>query len=140
MTANKKAELKVAGMVCAACTAAIEKALRNLDGVALAQVNLGTETASVEYDLSGVGIWYRMDAQWMVSGNGISSMCAPDDTLDTTKGIGNKNVYMEYFPFYWSRFGRNFLWLCCYPGVEMVFFSAICRSSGRGCRVMVYHA
>lgn len=50
MTLKKKAELKVAGMVCAACTAAIEKALRNLDGVVVAFVNLGTETASVEYD------------------------------------------------------------------------------------------
>lgn len=50
MTSNKKAELKVSGMVCAACTAAIEKALRNMDGVAAAFVNLGTETASVEYD------------------------------------------------------------------------------------------
>jgi Cu+-exporting ATPase len=50
MASNKKAELKVAGMVCAACTAAIEKALRNLDGVQTAFVNLGTETASVEYD------------------------------------------------------------------------------------------
>ena len=50
MTGNKKAELKVAGMVCAACTQAIEKALRSLDGVAFASVNLGTETASVEYD------------------------------------------------------------------------------------------
>jgi Cu+-exporting ATPase len=37
-------------MVCAACTAAIEKALTSLDGVVLAQVNLGTEIASVEYD------------------------------------------------------------------------------------------
>ena len=50
MAGNKKAELKVSGMVCAACTQAIEKALRSLDGVALAFVNLGTETASVEYD------------------------------------------------------------------------------------------
>ncbi len=50
MKENKKAELKVSGMVCAACTAAIEKALRNLDGVALAEVNLGTEIASVEYN------------------------------------------------------------------------------------------
>jgi len=50
MASNKKAELKVAGMVCAACTAAIEKALRNLDGVQSAFVNLGTETASVEYN------------------------------------------------------------------------------------------
>jgi len=50
MTGNKKVELKVSGMVCAVCTAAIEKALRSLDGVALASVNLGTETASVDYD------------------------------------------------------------------------------------------
>lgn len=50
MKENKKAELKVSGMVCAACSLAIEKALRNLDGVALAEVNLGTEIASVEYN------------------------------------------------------------------------------------------
>jgi Cu+-exporting ATPase len=50
MKENKKAELKVAGMVCAACSLAIEKALKNLDGVSLAQVNLGTEIASVEYN------------------------------------------------------------------------------------------
>ena len=37
-------------MVCAACTSAIEKSLRNIEGVVTAQVNLGTETASVEYD------------------------------------------------------------------------------------------
>jgi len=50
MTDIKKAELKVTGMVCAACTSAIEKSLRNKEGVVSAQVNLGTETASVEYD------------------------------------------------------------------------------------------
>ena len=50
MTDIKKAELKVTGMVCAACTSAIEKSLRNKEGVVAAQVNLGTETASVEYD------------------------------------------------------------------------------------------
>jgi Cu+-exporting ATPase len=37
-------------MVCAACTAAIEKSLRGLEGVAEASVNLGSETASVVYD------------------------------------------------------------------------------------------
>jgi P-type Cu+ transporter len=50
MTDMKKAELRVSGMVCAACTSAIEKSLRNIEGVVTAQVNLGTETASVEYD------------------------------------------------------------------------------------------
>lgn len=50
MTEEKKAELKVTGMVCAACTSAIEKSLRSLDGVSAAKVNLATEIASVTYD------------------------------------------------------------------------------------------
>ncbi|MDM7912417.1 MAG: heavy metal-associated domain-containing protein, partial [Methanotrichaceae archaeon] len=50
MTDRQKAELKIAGMVCAACSSAIEKSLGNLDGVYQAQVNLATESASVEYD------------------------------------------------------------------------------------------
>lgn len=50
MTEGKKAELKVTGMVCAACTSAIEKSLRSLDGVSSARVNLATEIASVTYD------------------------------------------------------------------------------------------
>ncbi len=48
--ARKKAELKVGGMMCAACTSAIEKTLLDLDGVSLVLVNLGRETATVEYD------------------------------------------------------------------------------------------
>jgi Cu+-exporting ATPase len=50
MTEDKRAELKVTGMVCAVCTSAIEKSLRTLDGVSVAKVNLATEIASVEYD------------------------------------------------------------------------------------------
>ncbi len=50
MAEDKRAELKVTGMVCAACTATIEKALKKLDGVSRAEINLGTEIASVEYD------------------------------------------------------------------------------------------
>jgi len=50
MPANKRAELRVSGMVCAACSAAIERSLQGLDGVAEASVNLGSETATVLYD------------------------------------------------------------------------------------------
>ena len=50
MAEKRTAELKVAGMVCASCTAAIEKALKNQGGVSRAEINLGTEMASVEYD------------------------------------------------------------------------------------------
>lgn len=56
MTERKIAELKIAGMVCAACSSAIEKALGNLEGVYRAQVNLATEYASVEYDSEKVNL------------------------------------------------------------------------------------
>jgi Cu+-exporting ATPase len=50
MAEKRTAELKVAGMVCASCTAAIEKALKSQGGVSRAEINLGTEMASIEYD------------------------------------------------------------------------------------------
>lgn len=56
MTERRKAELKIAGMVCAACTAAIEKSLKSLEGVFQADVNLGTEIAYVEYDAEKVSL------------------------------------------------------------------------------------
>jgi Cu+-exporting ATPase len=49
---SKKAELKVSGMTCAMCTTTIKKSLMSLDAVLHADVNLGTETAVVEYDPS----------------------------------------------------------------------------------------
>lgn len=56
MPENRKAELKVSGMACAACTAAVESALMSQEGVHSAQVNLGTETATVEYDSRLLGL------------------------------------------------------------------------------------
>jgi len=50
MTANQKVELKVLGMACGGCSAAVEKALRNLEGVASARVDLAKKTAYVDYD------------------------------------------------------------------------------------------
>ena len=47
---TKKAELKISGMTCAMCAGTIEKSLSNLPSVTRALVNLGTETATVEYD------------------------------------------------------------------------------------------
>ncbi|HII06756.1 MAG TPA: copper-translocating P-type ATPase [Methanotrichaceae archaeon] len=49
---QEKAELKISGMMCATCTSTVEDALKEVEGVAGARVNLGTETASVEYDSS----------------------------------------------------------------------------------------
>ena len=47
---TKHAELKIAGMTCAMCTKAVETSLLEKTGVILAQVNLGNETATVQYD------------------------------------------------------------------------------------------
>lgn len=44
-----EATLHVQGMTCAACVARVERALRQLDGVLEAQVNLATEQARVRY-------------------------------------------------------------------------------------------
>ena len=49
-----RTEIKVTGMTCAMCAKAIEKALTQVQGVSEAQVNLGKETASVEYDQTRV--------------------------------------------------------------------------------------
>jgi Cu+-exporting ATPase len=51
--------MRIGGMTCAACSARVEKALRKLDGVESATVNLATEKATVVFDprtvrLSGI--------------------------------------------------------------------------------------
>lgn len=48
--------LEIGGMTCASCVGRVEKALRRLDGVAAATVNLATETASVDSDPAAVGL------------------------------------------------------------------------------------
>jgi copper-(or silver)-translocating P-type ATPase len=46
----KTTELIIEGMSCAACSAAVERAARKLDGVITAQVNLTTNRGNFEYD------------------------------------------------------------------------------------------
>src|SRR3972149_9545672 len=45
-------EIDARGMTCAVCAARIEKALKKMQGVALARVNLAAERARVEFDES----------------------------------------------------------------------------------------
>lgn len=59
---DKKAEIKVSGMTCATCAATIESALKRKEGVLQAQVNLGSETAQVEYDATRVVLAELEDA------------------------------------------------------------------------------
>ncbi|MBD3275738.1 MAG: hypothetical protein GF372_10520, partial [Candidatus Marinimicrobia bacterium] len=47
---EKKTTMEIEGMHCASCVASVEKSLKNVKGVKVANVNLATETATVEYD------------------------------------------------------------------------------------------
>ncbi|NLB54947.1 MAG: copper-translocating P-type ATPase, partial [Lentisphaerae bacterium] len=49
---NQNSNIKIVGMHCAACSARVEKALSELEGVSSANVNLALEEASVEFDTS----------------------------------------------------------------------------------------
>ena len=51
-----KADLLISGMTCAGCVRTIEQAVETLPGVARADVNLATGTASVEYDPRAVNV------------------------------------------------------------------------------------
>jgi len=47
---TEQTELDVSGMTCAACSTRIEKILNKQEGVSIANVNLATESAAVEYN------------------------------------------------------------------------------------------
>ena len=49
-TRRIEVELPIEGMTCAACATRISRALNKLDGVALAEVNLASATATVRFD------------------------------------------------------------------------------------------
>jgi Cu+-exporting ATPase len=49
-------QLDIQGMTCASCVAHVEKAIRQQDGIEIANVNLATETATVSYDPAKVDI------------------------------------------------------------------------------------
>ncbi len=51
-----KKNLMVKGMHCASCAASIERELKSVDGVLLGNVNLATESLSLEYDESRVSL------------------------------------------------------------------------------------
>lgn len=75
--ADKKLELKINGMHCAACSARIEKVVGNLEGVAVCSVNLATEQARVQYDPSVSGL---QNIQEAISGLGFSAEEKSEDS------------------------------------------------------------
>ncbi len=61
-SADKKIEIAVDGMTCAACSAAVERAAKKLDGVSESSVNLTTNRANLQYDPSKIKLSEIMEA------------------------------------------------------------------------------
>ncbi|MEK3995290.1 heavy metal translocating P-type ATPase [Psychrobacillus sp. FSL K6-2365] len=53
---KQKAEFDITGMTCAACSTRIEKGLNKIEGVAIANVNLALEKATIEFNPSEVTV------------------------------------------------------------------------------------
>jgi len=70
----RRFQLKVEGMTCASCAGRVERALRNLEGVNSATVNLATETASIEVRTSTIA---SSDLVRVIENAGYGA-CAPD--------------------------------------------------------------
>ncbi|SOC43917.1 heavy metal translocating P-type ATPase [Ureibacillus acetophenoni] len=53
---KQKAEFDITGMTCAACATRIEKGLNRMEGIALANVNLALEKATIEFNPSEITV------------------------------------------------------------------------------------
>ncbi|MDI6886596.1 MAG: heavy metal translocating P-type ATPase [archaeon] len=116
---RKKAELKISGMTCATCATTIEKSILSKDGVADVRVNLGTESATVEYDptqvrladlekaVTDAGYGVIHEKATLKIGGMTCAMCVKtiEDTLSRLDGIigvtvnlGAEKAYVTYNP------------------------------------------
>ncbi len=76
----KRAELGVDGMTCASCSAAVERALKKLDGVSEPSVNLATNRAAFSYDPAKIKLTQVREA---ISKAGYTPLdLATEDTRD----------------------------------------------------------
>jgi Cu+-exporting ATPase len=119
MADNNHIDLKISGMTCAMCVQTIEKSLLRLNGVSSASVNLGKETASVEYDPSRLSLkdleraitevgYGVIDEKITIRVGGMTcAMCVQtiekalrtlDGVVDATLNLGAEKAYVTYNP------------------------------------------
>jgi Cu+-exporting ATPase len=80
-TAPERLDLPVSGMTCAACARTIERTLANTPGVSRANVNLATNTATVEFDPDIVKVRDFVGAIEEL-GYGVPEKAAPADAAE----------------------------------------------------------
>ena len=119
MEPPERTQLKISGMTCANCTSAIERSIGGLEGVGSVDVNLGNETAMVDYDPALVTITDMeqavVDAGYeVISDSAVIKVggmtCANcttaiekalgslDGVSHVNANLGNEKVYVSYNP------------------------------------------
>ena len=83
--------LNIGGMTCASCVSHVESALREVEGVISANVNLATERATVDY-ISGVAT--LADMRYMVddSGYSVEGIAGEEDAADEERLARTKEI------------------------------------------------
>ena len=76
--AAEKATLAIGGMTCASCVGRVEKALKGVEGVASAGVNLATERATIEY-IPGIAGISELRHAVEDAGYSVSAVIGDDD-------------------------------------------------------------
>ncbi len=112
-------ELPIGGMTCASCASHVEHALKDLDGVLEASVNLATEKATVTF-LPGLAHW--QDFQRAVEAASYQVVKAPDKSEASVKGA----VDQETLKMQSARFKMIVAWAFTIPIIlwmvlEMIF-------------------
>jgi Cu+-exporting ATPase len=113
------ANIKVTGMTCAMCSTAIQTALRDLDGVGSATVDLGREMANVSYDpeitdirtiekmINEVGYGVINERTSLKVGGMTCAMCSTaiktaleemDGVIEVNVNLGTERAKVEYAP------------------------------------------
>ncbi len=86
---KEKISFEIAGMNCAACSAAVEKALNKSEGVYQANVNIATEKGSVEYNPEILG---RNDFRKIVKNSGYELARFEDEEVERDSETNEKEL------------------------------------------------
>ena len=95
ITEAVKKTLKIEGMTCASCSKAVERAVKKLEGVTEASVNLATEKLSISYEPSKVRV---SDIKRVVASAGYRAV-EEESTTDTDKEKKEKEIKLL-----WKKF------------------------------------
>ncbi len=119
MEKKKKTELKITGMTCATCVTTIEHSLSKLNGVNNVRVNLGNETAQIDYDatklkltdiekaVKDAGYDVVHEKTTLKVGGMTCATCVAtienalkhiDGTIDVSVNLGAERAYVTYNP------------------------------------------